>query len=621
MDSELTTTLDAWPAFPRRRNAFRAPRLVLLTLVGSCASGGGSSPTPPTGMTPAAGAAGEVSADAGRAPGAGLLPFIPFSIPAPWRFPSGDRVVEAPDAMVVSNNADASAAGDAIMRAGGNAIDAAVATGFALAVTHPIAGNIGGGGFMIIRLADGRSFALDFRETAPAGATRTMFQDSAGRLTGKSRFGHLASGIPGSVAGLTEALRRFGTKSLREVMEPAIALAEHGYVVDRYFHGQIASNAVRLREAGSTIFFGAGGTPLAVGDTLRQGDLARTLRRIADKGAREFYAGETASLIVAEMERGGGIISRADLAGYTPTWREPLRGRFRGFEIVTMGPPSAGGIVLLQLLNVLDGTTPMPAVGSARYAHLLAETFRRSYIVRNTLVGDPSFVTVPLERLVSRAYADSLRRSIDPARATPSPSTLPLREGTQTTHYVTADAAGNVVSTTTTINDLFGSKVMVRGAGFLLNDEMDDFSGAPGQPNQWGLVMGETNAIQSGKRMLSSMTPTIVVGPDGRAVLAIGGAGGSRISTAVTQIVANVLAHRMSLPDAVAYPRIHHQAWPDSLLFETHGLRQAVVDSLRAMGHAIAPIDSLTNVISLMRVRGRWQGVPEPRREGAAAGH
>ena len=595
---------------------WRRVRAALLALASACSTGG-------TTGTAVAGAPAPVAAapaDALRT-ATGLPAFVPFIAPAPWRFPSGDRVVEAPEAMVVSNSTDASAAGDAIMRAGGNAVDAAAATGFALAVTHPIAGNLGGGGFMVIRLADGRAFTLDFRETAPAGATRTMFQDSAGKLSGKSRFGALASGVPGSVAGLAEALRRFGTKPLAEVIAPAITLAERGYVVDRFFHGQIASNAARLREAGSLIFFRADGTPLAEGDTLRQPDLARTLRRIAANGAREFYSGETATMIVAEMARGGGIITRADLANYAPTWREPLRGKFRGFEIVTMGPPSAGGIVLLQLLNVLDGTSPVPPVGSAGYSHLVAETFRRSYIVRNTLVGDPSFTPVPVERLVSRAYADSLRRSIDPAHATPSPSSLPLREGMHTTHYVTADAAGNVVSTTTTINDLFGNKVMVRGAGFLLNDEMDDFAGVPGQPNQWGLVMGEVNAIQPGKRMLSSMTPTIVAGPDGRALLALGGAGGSKISTVVTQVVANVLAHRMSLPDAVAYPRIHHQAWPDSLLYETNGLRGVVVDSLRAMGHVTAPIDSLTNVISLMRVKGKWQGVPEPRREGGAVGH
>ena len=591
-----------------------------LLLATACATAGAPATTSTAGPAPAA-APGGAPPDASRTTGWSLPAFVPQAAPSPWKFRSTGRVAEAPSTMVVSNSVEASSAGDAIMRSGGNAVDAAVATGFALAVSHPIAGNIGGGGFMIIRFADGRSFALDFRERAPGMATRTMFQDSLGKLSDKSRLGHLAAGVPGSVAGMAEALRRFGTKPWKDVIAPAIALAEHGFAVDSALNGFIAENERRLKQFGSLIFFRADGTPLAVGDTLRQPDLARTLRRIADQGARDFYTGETASLIVAEMERGGGLISKADLASYTPTWREPLQGRFRGFEIVTMPPPSAGGIVLLQTLGVVEGLEALPPAGSARYAHLLAETFRRSYLERNSLVADPDFVAVPVQRLTSRAHADSMRRSIDMDRATPSPVSLPVREGMHTTHYVVADGAGNVVSTTTTINDLFGSKVIVGGAGFLLNDEMDDFTGAPGQPNLYGLVMGEANAIQPGKRMLSSMTPTIVVAPDGTPLLATGGAGGSRISTIIAQVVLDVLAQRMSLPDAMAFPRVHHQAWPDTLRVETEGFSPAVLDSLRAMGHAVAPVEKQVNVMSLMRVNGRWQGVPEPRREGAAVGH
>ena len=606
------------------RVALRTPMLMMsltlfLTLALACSAGSGVGSTPPGGRPAPVNAAG-LPADAANTVWP-MPAFVPQTAPPPWHFLNTGRVVEAPNTMIVSNSVEASTAGDEILKGGGNAVDAAVATSFALAVSHPIAGNIGGGGFMIIRLADGRSFALDFRERAPEHATRTMFQDSLGKLGERSRFGPLAAGVPGSVAGMGEALRRFGTRSWKEVLAPSIALAEHGFVVDAALHGFIRENEKRLKQFGSTIFFRADGSPLAVGDTLRQPDLARTLRRIAEKGSHEFYTGETADLIVAEMARGGGVMTKADLATYTAIWREPLRGRFRGYEIITMPPPSAGGIVMLQTLNVIEGTDPVPPANSARYVHLLAETFRRAYIDRNTLVADPDFVSIPVQRLTSRAYADSMRRSIDMGHATPSPASVPQREGMHTTHYVVADAMGNVVSTTTTLNDLFGSKVMVAGAGFLLNDEMDDFAGAPGRPNSWGLVMGEANAIQPGKRMLSSMTPTIVVAPDGTPLLATGGAGGSRISTVVTQVVLHVLAQRMSMPDAMTFPRIHHQAWPDTLRVETNGFSRAVLDSLRAMGHSVATVDSQVNVMSMMRVKGKWQGVPEPRREGGAVGH
>ncbi len=547
-----------------------------------------------------------------------MEPRVPMARPEGWRWLS-TRVAEGDASMVVSNSLEASAAGDEILRAGGNAVDAAVATGFALAVTHPIAGNLGGGGFMVIRLSDGRAFALDFRETAPAAATRDMFVDSAGQVVrDRSRHGHLASGVPGSVAGMAEAQRRFGTLSLARVIAPAIRLAEQGYVVDRALSAIVRSNAARLKQWNGELFFRPNGDAVAAGDTLRQPDLARTLQRIAARGAREFYEGETAELLVAEMQRGGGIMTRRDLASYRAIWRDPLRGRFRGYEIITMPPPSAGGIVMLETLNILGGVEPLPPFGSAAGVHLLAESFRRAYVERNTLVADPDFVRVPVDRLLSRAHADSLRATIDPMRASVSPSTLPPREGQHTTHYITADASGMVVSTTTTINDLLGSKVVVRGAGFLLNDEMDDFTAAPGQPNLFGLVMGDANAIQPGKRMLSSMTPTIVVAPDGRAVMATGAAGGSRISTTVTQLVLDVLGHRMGIADAMAAPRMHHQAWPDALELETNGFSAAVRDTLARMGHRIVLTDSLVNAMGMLRQGGRWIGVPEPRREGGA---
>ncbi|MBI3790351.1 MAG: gamma-glutamyltransferase [Gemmatimonadetes bacterium] len=549
-------------------------------------------------------------------------PREPLVAPPEWRLSAQGRVAEGPEAIVVSNSMDASRAGDEILREGGNAVDAAVATGFALAASHPIAGNLGGGGFMVIRLGDGRAYALDFRETAPAAATRNMFLGPDGKADPlRSRHGHLASGVPGSVAGLAEAQRRFGTMPLARVIAPAIRIAEQGFVVDSMLSLVIARTETYLKPWNGERFFRADGTPLRVGDTLRQPELARTLARIAERGPREFYEGETADLLVAEMQRGRGIITKRDLAGYQAVWREPLRGHYKGFEIVTMPPPSAGGIVMLETLNVMSGVTPMPPFGSSSAVHLLAETFRRAYVERNTLVADPDFVRVPVAALLAPGHADSLRASIDLARATPSPATLSPVEGQHTTHYITADRSGMIVSTSTTINDLMGSKVVVKGAGFLLNDEMDDFAAAPGRPNLSGLVMGERNAVQPGKRMLSSMTPTIVAAPDGTPFMAAGAAGGSRISTTVTQIVFNVLEHRMGIADALRAPRIHHQAWPDRLQVERNGFSKAVRDSLAAKGHALEEADAIVNAMGILRLDGRWQGVPEPRREGGAVAH
>ena len=594
--------------------------LALALSVGACARGG-------SGASDAAFSASAGAGAQGIAPVPGAPAFlaeahVPLTVQPEWRVSAAGRMAEGSESMVVSNSTAASEAGDEILRAGGNAVDAAVATGFALAVSHPIAGNLGGGGFMVIRLPDGRAYALDFRETAPAAATRAMFLGSDGKADpSRSREGHLAAGVPGAVAGMADALRRFGTMPLERVIAPAVRIAEQGFVVDSMLTVSIRRSEVPLKKWNGALFFRADGTPLLPGDTLRQPDLARTLRRIAEHGAREFYEGETADLIAAEMQRGGGIISKRDLASYKAVWREPLRGRFKGFEVITMPPPSAGGIVLLETLNIVGGVDPMPAFGSARYVHLMAESFRRAYIERNTLVADPDFVKVPVARLLAQSHADSLRASIDMTHASATPATLPLVEGQHTTHYITADKSGMVVSTTTTINDLLGNKVVVRGAGFLLNDEMDDFTSAPGQPNLFGLVMGDRNAVEPGKRMLSSMAPTIVVSPDGMPFMAVGGAGGSRISTVVTQLVLNALGARMDLSDAMRAPRLHHQAWPDRLQLEKGGFSAAVRDSLVAMGHVIEEAGPIVNAMGLMRVNGKWQGVPEPRREGGAVAH
>ncbi|HET7583880.1 MAG TPA: gamma-glutamyltransferase [Gemmatimonadaceae bacterium] len=544
----------------------------------------------------------------------------PAVFPPEWRFQPGGHATFAPHRMVVSNSMLASRAGVEIMARGGNAVDAAVAVGFALAVTYPAAGNLGGGGFMVIRMADGRTAALDYREIAPLAATRDMYVGPDGQLTDRGLVGALASGVPGAVAGMAEALRRYGTMSLAEVMAPAIRLADEGFVVDSALWRQLlAAQPLITRFAGATLFY-PGGEALVPGTRLRQPDLARTLRAIADRGPSAFYTGPIADSLVAEMQRDGGIITRADLARYRPLWRTPVEGTFRGYRVISMPPSSSGGTTLIEALNILDGFPDAP-FESATYKHLYAEAFRRAFVDRNTLLGDPAFVHVPVEHLVSRAYADSLRATIDVHAASRSPVfTASAREGMQTTSYSVVDAQGNAVATTTTINSLFGSGVWVRGAGFFLNNEMDDFTSRPGVPNQFGLVQGEANAIAPGKRMLSAMAPTIVLDPDGQLLLVLGAAGGPTIITAVASVTINVIEHRMSLADAVAAPRIHHQAWPDSLTYERGGLDSATIDSLHAMGHRLREVRSLTNLNAIMRVPGGYEGVPEPRASGGAAG-
>jgi gamma-glutamyltranspeptidase/glutathione hydrolase len=523
-------------------------------------------------------------------------------------------------AMIVSNSDLASAAGEEILKKGGNAVDAAVATGFALAVTYPFAGNIGGGGFMVIHLADGRNAAIDYREVAPLAATRNMYLDASGKLTNKSVLGALAVGVPGAVAGMSAALAKYGTMSLHDVMQPAIRLA-HGFVVDSALNRSLAGSRSKLTQfAGGKVFFPNGAAP-AVGSTLVQADLARTLTLIADQGPKAFYEGPIADKFVAEMQRDGGIITKADLARYTPAWREPIKGTYRGYTLYTMPLSSSGGITMLEVLNQLETWPQLPPFGSAAYTHLLAETFRRAFIDRNTKLADPAFVHVPVEELTSKAYARKLAATINPHRATPSPAFNGAGEPIHTTHYSVVDAFGNAVSTTTTLNSGYGSGTFVDGAGFFLNDEMDDFAAQPGKANQFGLVQGEANAIQPGKRMLSAMSPTIVLGRDGRLLMVVGAAGGPTIITAVTQVILNVLDQHMSIADAMFAPRVHHQTWPDALTFEQGGFTKATLDSLAAMGHQLTPIRSLANVNAILRgVRG-WEGVVEPRSTGGAAGY
>ena len=541
------------------------------------------------------------------------------AFPAGWRFSAGTSATFAEHAMVVSMSKYASEAGVEILRAGGNAVDAAVATGFALAVTYPTAGNIGGGGFMTIRMTDGRTATLDYREIAPLAATRNMYVGADGKLTNKSTVGYLASGTPGSVAGMAEALRTYGTMPLAKVMAPAIRLAEEGFVTDTNGRGSGQCNRNIAQFEGKELFC-PGGQALKGGTLLRQPDLARTLHLIAKDGPKAFYRGEIADSLVADEQRGGGIITKEDLARYQPVWRTPIRSTYRGYTLVTMPPSSSGGIVISETLNILENFAPLPPAGSAGYAHLLAEAYRRSFTDRNQKLGDPKFVKVPLDELTDKAYAKTLAAQIDRNHASKTPAFTAGSEGENTTHYSVVDASGNAVATTTTLNGGYGSGVWIRGGGFFMNNEMDDFAVQPGSPNMYGLVQGEANAVQPGKRMLSAMSPTIVLDPKGQLLLVTGAAGGPTIITATLEIILNVVEHHMTLADAMRAPRLHHQALPDQLDYEPSGLSPAVVDSLKAMGHKIGT-RGLATANSIMVVRGGLHGVGEPRSGGTAVGY
>ncbi len=545
-------------------------------------------------------------------------------LPPEWKYTGKSRVVEAPQAMVVSGAPIASAVGRDILRAGGNAIDAAVAVGFALAVTHPEAGNIGGGGFMVIRMADGHVHTIDYRETAPAAATRDMYLDAKGEPSERSVYGHLAPGVPGAVAGMLEAHRRLGKLPLAKILDPAIRLARDGFVIDDYRSRSIRGHVDRLSQypASARQFLLDGKEPTP-GTRWRQPDLARTLMAIRNRGRDGFYRGWVADSIVAEMRRGDGIITLADLAGYVAKWREPITIPYRGWTVFSMPPASSGGTTLAMILNIMEGYSPMPAFGSLALIHREAEAMRRSFTDRNQFLGDPDFETLPMARLLSKEHAAAQRATIDLAHATPTPEfDASLREGNSTTHYSVVDRAGNAVSTTTTLNNSYGSHVTVSGAGFLLNDEMDDFATAPGKGNMYGLVQGEVNAIKPGKRMLSAMTPSIVVDQRGRLALVVGTPGGPTIITQVYHVISNVIDHGMTLPDAIAAPRMHHQALPDLIRIESpNGFNAIALAWLQAMGHQVRTTGSMGDVEAIARIPGGWQGVSDPRLGGGGAGY
>ncbi len=539
--------------------------------------------------------------------------------------------------MVVSAHRLASEVGLNVLKHGGNAIDAAVATAYALAVTFPEAGNLGGGGFMLIRMADGRQAFIDFRETAPAAATRTMYLDASGNPVAlRSTRGYLSAGVPGTVAGLELARDKYGTRPRAELVAPAIELAARGFVLDQSDAEFLAQGAEDFRkDAPAGAAFLRSGRPYQAGERLVQMDLARMLRIVAKDGVSGFYSGEPARLIVAGSKQGGGILSMADFSGYRAKERKPLECDYRGYHVISAPPPSSGGVVECETLNLLSGWPADPSgFNSAQSVHYLTEALRRAFRDRNLQLGDPDFVHADVDRLISPAYADTLRRGIDPDKATPS-ATLPgpgaSAEGRSTTHLSVVDAAGNAASLTYTLNDWFGGRVVAAGSGILLNDEMDDFSAKSGEPNMYGLVEGENNAIAPGKRPLSSMTPTIVT-HDGKLLLVVGTPGGSHIPTAVLQTLINLIDYRMTLTEAVYAPRVHAQWLPDTLYYESDALSADTRAVLQAKGHHLESMDYWNQVAAILvggpaigkPPRGRYHlyGAIDPRLPtGSVAGY
>jgi gamma-glutamyltranspeptidase/glutathione hydrolase len=531
--------------------------------------------------------------------------------------------------MVVTAHQLATKVGVDVLKRGGNAVDAAVAVGYAMAVVYPAAGNLGGGGFMTIQFADGRKTFLDFREKAPLAATRDMYLDSAGNvIKGASTKGHLAVGVPGSVAGLEYAREKYGTRSRGALIAPAIAFAERGFVLD---DGDIAlfvtANADFADDPATAAIFLNHGKPYKAGDRLVQRDLARTLRLIAQRGPDAFYHGSIADKIAASSAAGNGIITRADLEQYKVRELTPIECDYRGYHIVSAPPPSSGGVIICEILNVLEGY-PLKDLGfrSAQAVHYQIEAMRHAYLDRNSYLGDPDFVKNPVDRLLDKGYAEKIRAAIDPAKAGISRDMkpgVPPHEGTNTTHYSIVDSQGNAVSVTYTLNDWFGAKVTAAGTGILLNDEMDDFTAKLGVPNLYGLVQGEANSITPGKRPLSSMSPTIV-SQSGKPVMVIGTPGGSRIITVVVHCILNVVDYGMNIQEAIDAPRFHQQWLPETTNVEVFALspdtRKILVDmghkfsDPQPPGHAAGILVGAPSLAGKPRGNDHFYGANDPRR-------
>lgn len=529
--------------------------------------------------------------------------------------------------MVSVQNRLSAEVGAAVLAEGGNAVDAAVAVGFSLAVTLPRAGNLGGGGFMLVHDAkNDETVAIDYRERAPLGATRDMYLDAEGNVDRDlAMFSHMAAGVPGTVAGLYLAHEQYGSLPWQRLLQPAIDQARNGIEVSFDLAALLSRRQERLCrfDAACGYFFKEGGVPYRPGEVLVQEDLARTLELIATEGPEAFYKGAIADLIVAEMERGGGLVDAESLAAYRPVVREPVRGTYRGYEVVSMPPPSSGGIHIVQMLNILENfDLASMGYGGADSIHLLTETFRLAFADRSEHLGDPDFYDVPSEWLMSKEYAKELASSIDMSKARKSediaPGVAPVPESPDTTHFSVIDAQGNVVSNTYTLNFSYGSSIAVSGAGFLLNNEMDDFVAKPGVPNAYGMLGGDANAIEVGKRPLSSMTPTIVLA-DGKPWFATGSPGGSRIITTVLQMIVNMIDHGMNIADATAAPRIHHQWYPDVLALEPR-ISPDTIELLRERGHEIREAQfSMGSVQAVAVSDGVFRGAADPRRPNAGS--
>ncbi len=539
----------------------------------------------------------------------------------------GAQPYRAKRAMVVSGETNATDAGLAVLQSGGNAIDAAIAMGFVLGVTHSGMTGLGGGGYILVRMADGRTTFLDFREQAPGKSSRNMFLDAQGNLSKDSVIGWKAAAVPGNVKGYELAHKKFGTKPWATLLQPAIRLAAEGHPLSwmRAAAFRAPESAQKLAQFPETkrIFLN-NGQFFDPGDRLVQKELAQTLQRIARDGAKDFYEGETAHRFADAMASHGGLITLDDLKAFHVSEFAPLAGRYKGYEILTAAGSSSGGIGVLQMLGVLEGTDyAKSGAGSAASIHYLAEAMRRFFADRSDHIGDPDFFPIPYAQLLSPAHIAALRASIDPARATPSdrvrPGKFTSREGGDTTHFAVVDEAGNAVAVTVTLNSQFGSAVTVPGLGFLLNDNMDNFAANPGKTNQYGLVQGEANAIQPRKRPVASMTPTIVV-KDGKLFMVVGTPGGPTILNSVLQAMLNVIDFQMNAQDAVAAPRIHHQWFPDRIYYEP-GFSPDTIALLKARGHDVELKGSNNDLNMILFAGGSIQAGVDPRREGKAAGY